>query len=247
MKRSYVALVTAIACLFAAPVAAEAAAPTVPTNLTATVLPGDAREATIEVAWSASTDPDGDAITYEVQATRYDMVVAHASATTTLRLVLARGVDHRFTVRAIDATGARSDLTAAVIVTAPPIPVRLVFGVSPRGGFAQSCAGVARACAIGNPARASVRVKATSTAELTYARTSLTVLWREAGTSKFVKRPSFVANIPTGRASIPLSRIVNAPGTWCFRAHLAPNAGDLVGRSAFTPTCVSYFLTPIPG
>lgn len=86
-----------------------------------------------------------------------------------------------------------------------------------------------------------MRVRALSTARLTDARVQLTVLWRRSGTTRFVLRPSAIASIAAGSASISLASVISAPGTWCFRARLAPNAGDLVlGRTAFTPTCVRY-------
>jgi hypothetical protein len=247
MKRLYAPLMAALACCAAPTVAEAATPPTVPTNFAATVVADGQRAGTVDLAWTASTDADGDAITYDVHSIEGDAVTVTTVTTTSARLMVLRGTAYVLSVRAVDATGARSDLSPRITVTAPPIPVRLVFGISPRGGFAQACAGVSGACAITDRARASVRVHATSTAELAFARVQLTVLWRKPGTTRFVSRPAVIADIAAGSASISLTRIVNASGTWCVRARLAPNAGDLFGRAAFTPTCVRYVAPTVMG
>ncbi|MCW2961562.1 MAG: hypothetical protein JWM90_1949 [Thermoleophilia bacterium] len=240
MKRLPATLIAGLTCLLVAPAVAEAAAPTVPASVTATVVVDGLRAASVDVAWTASSDPDGDTVSYEVQSIEGDAVSSTKTTATSTRLSLVRGRAYILSVAAVDATGSRSERSASITVTAPPIAVRLVAGISPRGGFAQACAGVARACTVINRTLASVRVRATSTAKLTDARVQLTVLWRKPGTTRFVVRPSVIAGVSTGRASIPAARFVTAPGTWCVRVRLAPNDGSLVTRAAFTPTCLRY-------
>ncbi|MCW2924662.1 MAG: hypothetical protein JWM98_2066 [Thermoleophilia bacterium] len=235
-------LMAALATCCFAPAAAQAATPpTAPTNVTATVVPDGQYAATVDVAWTASTDADGQAISYDVEIAQFDFVRIEHAATNSLRVSVSRGEVARVRVVAVDAGGSRSEGSTPILFTAPPVPVRLALGVSPRGGFAQSCAGVLGACRIGNLATASLRVRATSTAVLTGAHVRVSVLWRKPGTTRFVVRPAVTAPIFTGRASIPLSKVVRGAGTWCMRVGLDPATGaGLTGRAAFTPTCVRY-------
>ncbi len=125
----------------------------------------------------------------------------------------------------------------------PPAPSALTLASGMRDGdgpFA-ACAGLAAACPIGTPRGRVLELRASPPAAGAGARVTLEVSWRPPGSRRLRARAprSMTLGADAAGATVALSSIVQAAGTWCVRARLLDPAGAVAAVTS-AATCIRW-------